>query len=52
MEGVHWEDGMWVAYVDGAVVASGPDEAIVKAAYRHHASEDEHRWTPDDEGAE
>jgi hypothetical protein len=39
--GVQYEDGMWVAYVDGALVASGPDKAIVQAAFDYHNTEDE-----------
>lgn len=31
-DGVRFEDGSWVAYVRGTVVASGPDEAIIRAA--------------------
>ena len=39
-DGVFFEDGVWVAYVDGDVVASGPDKPIVEAAFKHHNEED------------
>lgn len=48
-EGVLREDDLWVAYIDGKLVASGPDKVVIEAFYNARVSEDEHRWTPEDE---
>lgn len=47
--GVYREDGMWVAYVNDAIVAAGPDRLIIEAAFRFHAGVDEYRSGPGSE---
>jgi hypothetical protein len=47
-DGVFFEDGIWNAYYEGALVACGPDKAIIQAAYDHRASADEYRSGPSD----
>lgn len=39
-DGVFFEDEVWVAYVDGVMVACGPDKPIIEAAFKHHNEED------------
>lgn len=54
-DGVHETDGVWDAVVDGKLVATGPDEAIIRAAYEHHRGEpvdDEAGSTPADPATE
>lgn len=38
-DGVHETDGVWEAVVDGKLIASGPDEPLIRAAYLHHLGE-------------
>lgn len=36
--GVVQEDGVWVAYYNNGIVASGPDKVIIQTAFDHHAA--------------
>lgn len=35
-DGVHEVDGVWEAWLNGDMVAVGPDKPIIEAAYRYH----------------